>query len=194
MEIKINHIINSILYPISILIIIYYIFHWINNSNKLKNVLQEEYQQMINKNNNPYINQNIYNKLNKKNNLNSIESENNNNNDNNDSFVDVFCKDPKDMNKKINEYIDEYSGKVKELTHELGTVNNPLVNRLNTEKCDKYFKDRYNLKNLGHYNEDDITLIEWDLSYTMRSTGSYRQDQKQRKELMITNYSNDNKA
>ena len=40
---------------------------------------------------------------------------------------------------------------------------------------------------------DSFTLMEWDLSYTMRSTGSYRQDQKQRKELMITNYSNDNK-
>lgn len=153
MEIKINHIINSILYPISIIIIIYYIFHWINNSNKLKNILQEEYQQMINKNNNPYINQNIYNKLNKKNNLDSFKSKNNDNN--NDSFVDVFCKDPKDVNTKINEYIDEHSDKVKELTHELGTINNPLVNRLNTEKCDTYFKDRYNLNNLGYYNEDD---------------------------------------
>ena len=157
MEIKINHIINSIIYPISLLIIIYNIFHWINNSNNLKNVLQEEYQQMINKNNNPYINQNIYYKLNKKTNLDDIKTQNNilNNKSNNDTFADVFCKDPEDINKKINEYIDEYSGKVKELTHELGTINNPLVNRLNTEKCDKYFKDRYNLKNLGHFNEDD---------------------------------------
>ena len=157
MEIKINHVINSILYPVSILIIIYYIFHWINNSNKLKNLLLEEYQQMDIKDNNPYINQNIYNKLNKNNNLDNMKNKNNisNNKDSNDSFIDVFCKDPKDMNKKINEYIDEYSGKVKELTNELGTINNPLVNRLNTEKCDKYFNDRYNLNNLGYYNEDD---------------------------------------
>ena len=159
MEIKINHIINLILYPISIIIIIYYIFHWINNNNKLKNVLQDEYQQILDKNNNPYINQNIYNKLNKKNNSDSIESTNNNNNNinnsNGDSFVDVFCKDPNDVNKKINEYIDEYNEKVTESKNDLGTINNPLVNRLNTEKCDKHFKDRYNLKNLGHYNEDE---------------------------------------
>ena len=60
----------------------------------------------------------------------------------------------------------------------------------------------FNVKFLITYNSntkisdlfDSFTLMEWDLSYTMRSTGSYRQDQKQRKELMITNYSNDNKA
>ena len=38
---------------------------------------------------------------------------------------------------------------------------------------------------------DSFTLMEWDLSYTMRSTGTYRQDQKQRKELLITNYMSD---
>jgi len=31
-------------------------------------------------------------------------------------------------------------------------------------------------------------LLQWDLKYTMRSTGTYRQDQKDRKELLITNY------
>ena len=212
MEIKINHIINSILYPVSILIIIYYIFHWINNNNKLKNVLQEEYQQMENKDNNPYINQNIYNQFNEKNNLDRIKSKNNNNKDNNDdnnnkdnnndnnneSFVDVFCKEPEDVNKKINEYIDEYSGKVKELTHELGTINNPLVNRLNTEKCDTYFKDRYNLKNLGHYNEDDNDEYETydlnakkekieNLNYPKRKDlhiyGKYKWDTKDKKRM-----------
>jgi len=30
--------------------------------------------------------------------------------------------------------------------------------------------------------------LQWDLKYTMRSTGTYRQDQKDRKELLITNY------
>lgn len=198
MDIKINHIINSILYPISIIILIYYIFHWMNNNNKLKNVLQEEYQQMVNKYNNPYINQNIYNKLNKKNNLNGIKSKNNNNNNNNDSFVDVFCKDPKDVNTKINEYIDEHSGKVKELTYELGTINNPLVNRLNTEKCDTYFKDRYNLNNLGHYNEDDNDEYEiydlnsekdkiQNLNYPKRKDlhiyGKYKWDTKDKKRM-----------
>lgn len=32
--------------------------------------------------------------------------------------------------------------------------------------------------------------LQWDLKYTMRSTGTYRQDQKDRKELLITNYAN----
>ena len=30
--------------------------------------------------------------------------------------------------------------------------------------------------------------LQWDLKYTMRSTGTYRQDQDSRKELLITNY------
>ena len=30
--------------------------------------------------------------------------------------------------------------------------------------------------------------LQWDLKYTMRSTGTYRQDQQDRKELLITNY------
>ncbi len=38
---------------------------------------------------------------------------------------------------------------------------------------------------------DSFTLLEWDISYTMRSTGTYRQDQKHRKELLITNYVSD---
>ena len=38
---------------------------------------------------------------------------------------------------------------------------------------------------------DSFTLLEWDLTYTMRSTGTYNQDQKQRKELLITNYKSD---
>ena len=69
---------------------------------------------------------------------------------------------------------------------------------------DKFAKEikKMNAKFMITYNSntkisdlfDSFTLMEWELSYTMRSTGSYRQDQKQRKELMITNYSNDNKA
>jgi len=38
---------------------------------------------------------------------------------------------------------------------------------------------------------DTFTLMEWDLKYTMRSTGTYMKDQKERKELLITNYPND---
>jgi|TARA_R110000803_G_scaffold40514_1_gene87298 site-specific DNA-adenine methylase len=38
---------------------------------------------------------------------------------------------------------------------------------------------------------DAFTLLEWDLTYTMRSTGTYRDDQKKRKELLITNYKSD---
>ena len=30
--------------------------------------------------------------------------------------------------------------------------------------------------------------LQWDLKYTMRSTGSYMKDQNERKELLITNY------
>lgn len=32
------------------------------------------------------------------------------------------------------------------------------------------------------------TCLTWDLKYTMRSTGTYRQDQEERKELLIMNY------
>ena len=35
---------------------------------------------------------------------------------------------------------------------------------------------------------DGHTMQEWDLTYTMRSTGSYNLDQSKRKELLITNY------
>ncbi len=37
---------------------------------------------------------------------------------------------------------------------------------------------------------DNYNLTEWDLTYTMRSTGSYNLDQSKRKELLITNYNN----
>jgi len=35
----------------------------------------------------------------------------------------------------------------------------------------------------------EYNMREWDLTYTMRSTGSYNVDQSKRKELLITNYS-----
>lgn len=34
----------------------------------------------------------------------------------------------------------------------------------------------------------EYTLTEWNLTYTMRSTGSYNLDQSKRKELLVTNY------
>ena len=37
---------------------------------------------------------------------------------------------------------------------------------------------------------ESYNLTEWDLTYTMRSTGSYNLDQSKRKELLITNYTN----
>ena len=37
---------------------------------------------------------------------------------------------------------------------------------------------------------ENYNLTEWDLTYTMRSTGSYNIDQSKRKELLITNYTN----
>ncbi len=37
---------------------------------------------------------------------------------------------------------------------------------------------------------ENYNLTEWDLTYTMRSTGSYNLDQSKRKELLITNYTN----
>ena len=35
---------------------------------------------------------------------------------------------------------------------------------------------------------NDFNQTEFDLTYTMRSTGTYNKDQEKRKELMITNY------
>ena len=35
---------------------------------------------------------------------------------------------------------------------------------------------------------DRYNQTEWNLTYTMRSTGSYNVDQSKRKELLITNY------
>ena len=35
---------------------------------------------------------------------------------------------------------------------------------------------------------DEWNTEEWDLTYTMRSTGDYMKKQKDRKELLLTNY------
>jgi len=47
-----------------------------------------------------------------------------------------------------------------------------------TYNSDIFVKDRFP----GWYHQD------WDLTYTMRSTGTYNRDQKERKELLLLNY------
>lgn len=46
----------------------------------------------------------------------------------------------------------------------------------------------YNSDNLIKDAFKDYIISDYDLTYTMRSTGSYMEDQKKRKELAITNY------
>ena len=46
----------------------------------------------------------------------------------------------------------------------------------------------YNSDNLIKESFKDYVITDYDLTYTLRSTGSYMQDQKKRKELAITNY------
>ena len=47
-----------------------------------------------------------------------------------------------------------------------------------TYNSDVYVKERF-----PEWKQQD-----WDLTYTMRSTGTYSKDQKKRKELLLTNY------
>jgi len=61
--------------------------------------------------------------------------------------------------------------------------------------------DRWGINFMVTYNADPSLIdayatykcLTWDLKYTLRSTGTYREDQKQRKELLIYNYDNTNK-
>ena len=60
-------------------------------------------------------------------------------------------------------------------------------------QCDNV-KDKFNLM-ITYNNNDQIRerfssykQDSWDLTYTMRSTGDYAKNQKDRKELLITNY------
>ena len=102
MEITMSTIINSIFYPIIFIIIIYYIFNWVNNFRKLRNIVKTEYKNF--KNNNPYKNNNIYNKYNNiiNNSKNKLTKE-----EFTALFNDPDNPEPNNLNKKINEMIDE---------------------------------------------------------------------------------------
>jgi len=64
---------------------------------------------------------------------------------------------------------------------------------------DKFAKDcdKYNIPMMVSYNSDQLVkdrfkgwnAAEFDLTYTMRSVGEYMRDQKDRKELLLMNYS-----
>jgi len=56
--------------------------------------------------------------------------------------------------------------------------SNSEQNCMITYNSDLYVKERFP----GWYQQD------WDLTYTMRSTGTYTRDQKERKELLLLNY------
>lgn len=64
--------------------------------------------------------------------------------------------------------------------HELFAAycNNCDAKQMITYNSDVYVKERF-----PEWKQQD-----WDLTYTMRSTGTYSKDQKKRKELLLTNY------
>ena len=49
----------------------------------------------------------------------------------------------------------------------------------------------YNSDQLVKDRFKDWTAAEFDLTYTMRSVGEYMREQKDRKELLLLNYNND---
>ena len=69
---------------------------------------------------------------------------------------------------------------------------------------DKYAKDcdEHSIPMMVSYNSDQLVrdrfngwnAAEFDLTYTMRSVGEYMRDQKQRKELILMNYSNESEV
>ena len=69
---------------------------------------------------------------------------------------------------------------------------------------DKFAKDcdEHSIPMMVSYNSDQLVrdrfkgwnAAEFDLTYTMRSVGEYMRDQKQRKELILMNYSNESEA
>ena len=69
---------------------------------------------------------------------------------------------------------------------------------------DKFAKDcdEHSIPMMVSYNSDQLVrdrfkgwnAAEFDLPYTMRSVGEYMRDQKQRKELILMNYSNESEA
>ena len=58
------------------------------------------------------------------------------------------------------------------------SVNNSLNKCMITYNSDLFVKERFP----KWYQKD------WNLTYTMRSTGNYNQNQKSRKELLLLNY------
>ena len=69
---------------------------------------------------------------------------------------------------------------------------------------DKFAKDcdEHSIPMMVSYNSDQLVrdrfngwnAAEFDLTYTMRSVGEYMRDQKQRKELILMNYSNESEV
>ena len=69
---------------------------------------------------------------------------------------------------------------------------------------DKFAKDcdEHSIPMMVSYNSDQLVkdrfkgwnAAEFDLTYTMRSVGEYMRDQKERKELILMNYSNESEA
>ena len=142
MEIKLSQVINILVYPIVFLIIIYYIFYWINNNTNLKNILKEDFNKK--EKNSLYKNNDFYNKyLDSKEQVNNIEE-----------FVSTFDEDNNDINKKINQYIDEYS---KNNKHEC----NPQITLSNSDKCKKYLQNRYDINKVSYHNIDDNDEFEY---------------------------------
>ncbi len=149
MEITMSTIINSIFYPIIFIIIIYYIFNWVNNFRKLRNIVKTEYKNF--KNNNPYKNNNIYNKYNNiiNNSKNKLTKE-----EFTALFNDPDNPEPNNVNKKINEMIDEYNKKI-------GHECNPQITLSNSKDCKQYLNNKYDMKKVGYYNEDENNDYEF---------------------------------
>ena len=58
-------------------------------------------------------------------------------------------------------------------------------------KCKENMAVSYNSNQLIKDRFKDWTAVEFDLTYTMRSVGEYMREQKDRKELLLLNYNND---
>jgi site-specific DNA-adenine methylase len=56
------------------------------------------------------------------------------------------------------------------------------------DKCRHDWMITYNSNEVLRERFSDYSCNDWDLTYTMRSTGNYLKDQKDRKELLVTSY------
>ena len=70
----------------------------------------------------------------------------------------------------------------------IGFDHELFANQCDTIREDHKFMITYNNNEQIRNRFSKYNQTLWDLTYTMRSTGEYMKDQKERKELLITNY------